>query len=77
MLFALSVCEADVRVILDDETHGDVLALIEAKDWQEARHKAIRDKVMDPYFYRAGHGWYKREQVKDTEAEAINRTIEA
>lgn len=61
MLFCLSVCdEQDKRVILDDSIHGDVLAVIEAADWIEAREKALGKKEMDPYSYRAGWGWFER-----------------
>lgn len=62
MLFCLSVCDADSRVILDDEPHGDVLAVIEAKNWQAARRQALALKEMDPFSYRAGWGWMRREK---------------
>ncbi len=61
MLFCLSVCDADQRLILDDEPHGDVLAVVEADSWIEAREQALGKKEMDPYFYRDGWGWMERE----------------
>ncbi|NYT67963.1 hypothetical protein [Pusillimonas noertemannii] len=60
MIFCLSVCPEQCRVILDDEPHGDVLAVIEEKNWQAARRQALALKEMDPYFYRDGWGWMKR-----------------
>ncbi|RIY41963.1 hypothetical protein [Neopusillimonas maritima] len=57
MLFCVSVCDEDRRVILDDEPHGDVLAVIEAADWIEAREQAWEQKALDPYSYKRGYGW--------------------
>lgn len=61
MIFCLSVCDQTRRVILDDQSHGDVLAVIEAEDWIEARREALKQKEMDPFSYRAGWGWFKRD----------------
>lgn len=60
MLFCLSVDEETARVILDDSLHGELLAVIEAENWTEARQQALRQKEMDPYTYRAGWGWVLR-----------------
>lgn len=65
MLFCLSVCCLEQRVILDDELHGDVLAVIEAQDWHEARGEALKETAMDPYSYKAGYGWIKRDGFKE------------
>lgn len=62
MLFCLSVCDQDQRAILDDSLHGDLLAVIEAESWIEAREEALKQKEMDPFIYRAGQGWLKREE---------------
>lgn len=61
MLYCLSVCDATKRVILDDEPHGDVLAVIEAGSWREARRQVWRERAMDPFDYVQGHGWFGRE----------------
>lgn len=61
MLFCLSLCDETERVILDDDLHGDLLAVIEADSWVEAREQALGKKEMDPYFYRDGWGWVRRE----------------
>jgi hypothetical protein len=63
MLFCLSICDETHRVILDQDWYGPTLAMIEGKDWQEAREAAIRNPVMDDYTYVAGHGWYARTRV--------------
>lgn len=60
MLFCISVHELDQRAILDDTLHGELLAVIEAENWTEARQQALRQKEMDPYTYRAGWGWMLR-----------------
>lgn len=60
MLFAISVND-EGRAILDDDLHGDVIAVIEARTWVEARDEALKQKEMDPFDYRAGHGWYLTE----------------
>lgn len=62
MLFCLSVCDQNQRAILDDSLHGELLAVIEAENWIEAREAALKQKEMDPYSYRAGWGWILREQ---------------
>jgi len=48
------------RAILDCGPHQKVLATIKAGTWLQARYEAIRLAAMDPYFYRPGHGWFKR-----------------
>ena len=60
MLFCLSICDDTSRVILDAEHYGDVLAVIEARTWREARYEALRDGVLDSYVYRSGYGWERR-----------------
>lgn len=67
MLFCLTLCDDDRRVILDDEPPGEVLAIIDTRDWQEAREAAIRNPVMDDYTYTAGHGWYARQDSQTTD----------
>jgi len=59
MIFCLSLESRTQRVILDDELHGDVIAVIEAKTWQEARSEALGKEEMDPFSYRAGWEWFK------------------
>lgn len=59
-IFCLSLCSETERAILDLERHGDVLAVIEGRDWREAREAAIRSPVMDAFMYRAGRGWMRR-----------------
>lgn len=61
MLFCLSICDETHRVILDQDYYGEVLAMVEGRDWQEAREAAIRNPVMDAFTYRAGWGWTRRE----------------
>lgn len=61
MLFCLSICDETQRVILDQDYYGEVLAMVEGRDWQEAREAAIRNPVMDGFTYRAGWGWMRRE----------------
>lgn len=60
MLFCLSLCDDTHRVILDQDYYGDVLAMVEGRDWREAREAAIRNPVMDLYSYVAGWGWMSR-----------------
>ncbi len=62
MLFAISTDDAG-RAILDDDLHGDVIALIEARTWQRARDEALRQDAMDPYNHRPGHGWFKEPPI--------------
>ena len=62
MLFCLSICDETRRVILDQDYHGEVLAMVEGRGWQEAREAAIRNPVMDDFDYRPGHGWQHRSQ---------------
>jgi hypothetical protein len=59
MLLCLSLCDVEHRVILDDEIHGEILAVIEARTWIEAREHALENPAMDPFDYVAGHGWVK------------------
>lgn len=59
MIFCLSVSDTEHRAILDDEVHGDVLAVIEARTWIEARDAALADSAMDPFDYMPGRGWVK------------------
>lgn len=56
MLFALTLTQ-DGRAILTDEPDGETLAVIEARTWQEARRKAVRDRALDGFDYVAGWGW--------------------
>lgn len=60
MLFCLSLCDETHRVILDQDYYGEVLAMIEGRDWQEAREAAMRNPVMDAFTYRSGWGWMGR-----------------
>ncbi len=60
MLFCLSICDETHRVILDQDWYGEVLAMVEGRDWQEAREAAIRNPVMDAFEYRQGRGWIQR-----------------
>ena len=60
MLFCLSICDETKRVILDQDYHGEVLAMIEGRDWQEAMEAAIRNPVMDAYCYKPGYGWERQ-----------------
>ena len=62
MLFCLSVCDRTGRVILDQDFHGPTLAMVEGKDWKEARHSALRNVVLDAFTYKAGYGWVRRER---------------
>lgn len=59
MIFCLSVSDIEGRVILDDESHGDTLAVIEASSWVGARRQALTFKAMDSFDYRPGVGWVK------------------
>lgn len=59
MLFCLSICDETKRVILDRDYYGEVIAMIEGRDWQEAREAAIRNPVMDGFEYRSGWGWVR------------------
>ena len=61
MLFCLYV-DRTGRAVLDDNPRGDVLAVIEGKDWQEARREAEGQKVLDAFGYRAGWGWFKQKR---------------
>jgi hypothetical protein len=60
VIFCLSVSDTEGRVILDDDRHGDTLALIEAQTWIEARQEAPSLPAMDPFDYRPGLGWVRR-----------------
>ena len=62
MLFCLSVCVETQRVILDQDFHGEVLAMVEGRDWKEAREAALANPVMNPYSYVAGRGWLRRRE---------------
>ncbi|WP_368655411.1 hypothetical protein ABRY94_11810 [Castellaniella ginsengisoli] len=68
MIFCLSVSDTEGRVILDDESHGDTLAVIEARTWIEARGQALGRKEMDPFDYRPGFGWALRKSCPATPA---------
>lgn len=57
MLFCLSLCDETKRVILD---LGEVLAMVEGRDWQEAREEAELHPALDAFMYRAGWGWERR-----------------
>jgi len=59
-MFCLSVCGDTGRAILDLEPHGDVLAVIEGRDWQEAREAAEIHPALDAFTYRSGWGWERR-----------------
>lgn len=63
MLFVIST-DRTSRAILDDDAHGDVVAVIEADTWQEAREHALEQTGMNAYFYFAGYGWFTREGFK-------------
>ena len=67
MLFCLSLCDETRRVILDLDYYGPTLAMVEGRDWQEAREAAIRNPVMDGYTYVPGHGWYARQDSQTTD----------
>lgn len=64
MLFAISIDRAG-RAILDDDLHGDVIAVIEAESWQEAREHALEQDAMNAYFYFTGYGWFTRDGFKE------------
>lgn len=61
MLFCLSVCDDTKRVILDNDFHGEVLAMVEGRDWIEAREAAEGHQTLDAFTYKAGHGWVRRD----------------
>jgi hypothetical protein len=63
MLFAISTDDAG-RAILDDDLHGDVIAVIEAKTWQRARNVALKKDEMNLYNYKPGHGWFKEPPIE-------------
>jgi len=60
MLFCLSVCDRTHRVILDQDWYGEVLAVVEGRDWQEAREAAYLHPALDAFTYRSGWGWERR-----------------
>jgi len=60
MLFCLSLCDETKRVILDQDYYGEVLAMIEGRDWQEAREAADHYPALDAFSYVAGRGWMRR-----------------
>lgn len=62
MLFCLSVCDRTQRVILDQDWYGEVLAVVEGRNWIEARVEAEVHPALDAFTYRAGHGWIRRSQ---------------
>lgn len=72
MLFAISTNDQG-RAILDDDLHGDVIAVIEAKDWQGARDEALSKDEMDPYNHKPGHGWFKGEGFKEPPQKGDNK----
>lgn len=61
MLFCLSVCDHTKRVILDQDFHGEVLAMVEGRDWKDARREVLKLDAMNQYSYKPGHGWVGRE----------------
>ena len=63
MLFAISTDESG-RAILDDDLHGDVIAVIEAETWQRARGVALKKVAMNPYNHKPGHGWFKEPPIE-------------
>lgn len=60
MLFCLSLCDETKRVILDQDWHGEVLAVVEGRSWVEAREEAWKESALDPYSYKDGYGWERR-----------------
>lgn len=66
MLFCLSVCDRTKRVILDQDWYGEVLAVIEGRDWQEARQEADTHPALNGFTYRAGWGWECRVEAQNT-----------
>lgn len=61
MLFFLSLDYQQERVILDQDWYGEVLAIVEGRDWKEAREAAIPSPVMDEFEYCSGCGWELRD----------------
>lgn len=62
MLFCLSVCDETQRAILDQDYHGEVLAVLEARDWKEARQEVIHMKALDDFNHKPGYGWERWQQ---------------
>lgn len=62
MLFCLSVCDRTKRVILDQDWYGEVLAMVEGRDWKEARQEVDTHPALDAFMYRSGNGWIPRDQ---------------
>lgn len=60
MLFCLSYCNDQKRVILDEDSHGDTLAVIEADSWVEARQEVELCPALDAFSYQEGRGWVRR-----------------
>lgn len=60
MLFCLSLCDETKRVILDQDYYGEVLAMVEGRDWIEAREEAEIHPALDAFTYRSGWGWERR-----------------
>lgn len=60
MLFCLSLCDETKRVILDQDWYGEVLAMVEGRDWIEAREEAEIHPALDAFTYRSGWGWERR-----------------
>lgn len=60
MLFCLSLCDETQRVILDQDYYGEVLAMVEGRNWKEARREALKETVLDSFFHVRGHGWMQR-----------------
>lgn len=56
MLFCLSVCDRTKRVILDQDWYGEVLGIVEGRNWREAREAAERHPALDGFRYREGWG---------------------
>jgi hypothetical protein len=65
MLFCLSKSDQG-RAVLDDDTHGDTLAVIETRTWQEARDEALTCRGLDDFEYVVGHGYYPRKAQEQT-----------
>lgn len=60
MLFCLSVCDETRRVTLDQDWYGEVLAMVEGRDWKEARDEALTLRPMNDFSYCSGVGWIRR-----------------
>lgn len=63
MLFAISI-DDDKRAILDQTIYGETVALIEAKSWIAARREALKQDGMNPFNYKPGHGWHRKDKTQ-------------